>query len=401
MAIAYFDCFEGADGDMLLGALVHAGLAPAALHHALSGLDLGAFAIDTIPVSGKGVGAIQVTTRVNSDPAASVHPTIDDMAALIARSHLDNTVKEQSLAVFTRLAEAAAQTQGPSVQDAVLHAAGTPAAVLSIVGVVAGLHLMGIDQVFCSPLQVGTGTVTSAQGTFPVPTPVTAALLQQRAVPVFATGVRGELTTAVGAALLTTLAGGFGPMPSMVLGSVGYGAGPPHQGHGALLRVIIGDSHAPQDGFQVEPIAVLETNVDDLSPQVYDYLMERAFGEGAYDVFCVPVQMKKSRCGTLVTITCPPDAVPRFCELLIAETSTIGVRWRIETRYKTRREFKQVKTPYGPISVKYALYKGAVVNASPEYEDCKKAARRHRVPLKKVMASASAVIQRAADGTAA
>jgi uncharacterized protein (TIGR00299 family) protein len=250
-------------------------------------------------------------------------------------------------------------------------------------GAVSGLHLLGIDDCCCSSIHLGSGTVTCAHGELPVPAPATALLV--RGKPVYATGVEGELLTPTGAAILTTLCSGFGPMPPMVIEDIGYGAGTSEPAIPNLLRVCIGTSSTEGVGMDGDQLAVIETNVDDMSPQIYEHVKEKAFGMGALDLFMTPVQMKKNRPGTLITVTCRQPDVPRFAEFLMSETSSIGVRWRVENRLKARREIRKIETPWGAIGVKYASIGDRIVNMSPEYDECKKAAVEHGVTLKKVM----------------
>jgi uncharacterized protein (TIGR00299 family) protein len=216
-----------------------------------------------------------------------------------------------------------------------------------------------------------------------VPAPATALLV--RGKPVYATGVKGELLTPTGAAILTTLCSEFGPMPAMTIEGVGYGAGTSDTEIPNLLRVSIGTAAHEEGGPGTDRVAVIETNVDDMTPQIYDYLIEKALGMGALDIFFTPAQMKKNRPASLITIICGHQEVPRFAELLMAETTSIGVRWRFENRLKAERETREIETPYGKIRAKYARIGEKIVNVSPEYDDCKKAAGTHGVPLKKVM----------------
>lgn len=248
---------------------------------------------------------------------------------------------------------------------------------------------LGIEAVYCSPLHVGCGAVTCAHGVLPVPAPATLELI--RGKPVYSTGVQGELLTPTGAAILTTLALDFGPLPSMTVQHIGYGAGQKELPIANLLRLTIGAAAADASAYVAERVAVLETTIDDMNPQVYDYLMDRLLEMGVMDVFWMPVQMKKNRPGTLVKVLCPPAMLHQVVEQLLRETTSIGLRWHIEDRIKTHRRIKRVQTPFGPINYKLATAAdGRILNVFPEYADCKQAAITNDAPLKNVMERAMA-----------
>jgi hypothetical protein len=256
-------------------------------------------------------------------------------------------------------------------------------AIIDVVGGVIGLAALGIDKVYCSPLHVGSGTIECAHGTLPVPAPATAELIKGK--PTYSTGVAGELLTPTGAAILTTLSSGFGPMPAMRVEKIGYGAGTADPGIPNLLRVSIGESRDDTADYDVEETVLIETTIDDMNPQVYDYLIELLLDKGALDVFLAPVQMKKNRPGTLLSVICLPDSVGKFADILMQETTTIGLRWRVENRIKARRVIEKIDTRHGPIHVKLAKNNGRIINLTPEYDDCKRAALEKKIPLKKVM----------------
>jgi hypothetical protein len=251
---------------------------------------------------------------------------------------------------------------------------------------VAGLAALGIEKIFCSALNVGAGTVECAHGTLPVPAPATTELIQGR--PIYSTGVEGELLTPTGAAILTTLASDFGPMPAMTLETNGYGAGNADISIPNLLRICIGEAAEEAQGLDSERVAVMETSIDDMNPQIYDYLMEKLLHMGVMDVFMVPLHMKKNRPGVLLTILSEVEMVNKIIDLLISETTTIGVRWRIDNRMTARREIRTEKTVHGDIGFKVAKIGDRTVNVSPEYEDCKRLAMKESVPLKDVLDAA-------------
>lgn len=381
MRIAYFDCFAGASGDMILGTLLDAGLTIEHLREEIAKLHLSHYELDVEKVVKRGIGGSQA--HITIDQAHHHHRHLSHIREIIDNSELDPSVKEKSTAIFTRLAEAEARVHRSSVESVHFHEVGAMDAIIDVVGGVIGLKALGIDKVFCSPLHVGCGTIECAHGTLPVPAPATAELIKGK--PVYSTGVVGELLTPTGAAILTTLSSGFGPMPAMSLQCIGYGAGTANPGIPNLLRVSIGEARDDTGDYQVEQTVMIETAIDDMNPQMYDYLIGLLLDEGALDVFLAPVQMKKNRPGTLLSVICLPDAVGTFAEILLRETTTIGLRWRVENRIKARRQIKEIQTRYGPIHIKLAKTNGRIINLTPEYDECKRVALENQIPLKKVM----------------
>ena len=388
MRIAYFDCFSGASGDMILGALMDAGLSVERLKSELSKLRLSHYDIKVEKVVKRGIGGSRAIVEIDDHHHHHHHRRLVHIEEIIGESGLSDAVKEQSLKVFRRLAEAEARVHRTSIDQVHFHEVGAMDAILDVVGGVAGLAAMEIDRVCCSPLNVGGGTVECAHGVLPVPAPATAELLKGR--PFYSTPGAGELLTPTGAAILTTLCEDFGSSPPMTMEMIGYGAGARDPQIPNLLRVMIGRAPDGFPGFETEQIAVLETNIDDMNPQLYDYLIGQMLGSGALDVFLGQVQMKKNRPGTLVTVTCLPNDLERFARFLLRETTTIGLRWRLENRVKARRRLEQIHTRYGPVMGKVAEANGEIINISPEYEDCKRIALEKKVPLKDVMEAARA-----------
>jgi uncharacterized protein (TIGR00299 family) protein len=392
MRIAYFDCFAGASGDMILGALVDAGLEPDALKAQLAGLHLTHYDIQAQAVNKKGIGGSQVLVAVDQDHHHHHQRHLSDIQEIIEKSDLTPSVQQKSIQIFTRLAQAEAKVHRTNIENIHFHEVGAVDAIIDVVGAVSGLQLLKIEAVFCSPLHVGTGTVECAHGTLPVPAPATAELI--KGFPVYSTGVAGELLTPTGAAILTTLATDFGPMPAMKIGTIGYGAGTAEPSIPNLLRVVIGEAAQEVAEYDMEQAAVIETNIDDMTPQIYDHLIQRLLQLGVLDVFLTRVQMKKNRPGTLVTVICPPDMVGEVSDMLMRETTTIGLRWRIDNRIKAQRVIKEIRTTYGTVRIKVARVGDKIMNISPEYEDCKRLAIERNVPLKDVMAAAqSAAMQ--------
>jgi uncharacterized protein (TIGR00299 family) protein len=383
MKIGYFDCFAGASGDMILGSLMDAGLSLETLKSELAKLHLTHYDLQATKVTKRGIGGSQALVHIDDHHHHHHHRHLHDIEDIIGKSELDEAVKQRSIRVFHRLAEAEAKVHQTTIDHIHFHEVGAMDAIIDVVGSVAGLAALGIERIYCSPLHVGTGTVECAHGTLPVPAPATAELIKGK--PIYSTGVKGELLTPTGAAILTTLASEFGPMPPMTIERVGYGAGTSEPAIPNLLRLIVGESSEELQGYEVERVAVAETNIDDMNPQIYDYLIQKMLDMGALDVFIIPMQMKKNRPGTLVTVICAPDRISEFSDFLMRETTTIGLRWRIDNRIKAHRSIKEISTPHGPVKVKIAEVDGSIINVTPEYEDCKRLALEKRIPLKEIM----------------
>ncbi|MDJ0667667.1 MAG: nickel pincer cofactor biosynthesis protein LarC [Desulfobacterales bacterium] len=395
MKIAYFDCFAGASGDMILGALLDAGLPIERLREEVAKLNLSHYALDVAKVVKKGIGGSQAQIVIDQDHHDHHHRHLSHIREIIATSDLDDAIKTRSIDIFVRLAEAEARVHRSTVEAVHFHEVGAMDAIIDVVGAVVGLHVLEIDKVFCSPLHVGSGTIECAHGTLPVPAPATAELIKGR--PAYSTGVAGELLTPTGAAILTTLAAGFGPMPAMTVGQVGYGAGTADPGIPNLLRVAIGEARDDVGDYEVEQTALIETNIDDMNPQLYDHLMGRLLDEGALDVFLTAVQMKKNRPGTLLSVICRSNAVGKLADILMRETTTIGLRWRVENRIMAAREIRRIDTVHGPVAVKLARSNGRIINLTPEYDDCKRVALEKGLPLKKVLDEVRAAALQAID----
>jgi uncharacterized protein (TIGR00299 family) protein len=388
MRIAYFDCFSGASGDMILGALLDAGLGIERLNEELAKLHLSHYDVSVQKVVKKGIGGSQALVVVDDHHHHHHHRHLHDIEEIISKSDLDDPIKRKSLDIFSRLAQAEAKVHETTVDHIHFHEVGAMDAIIDVVGSVAGLAAMGIERIYCSPLHVGSGTVNCAHGTLPVPAPATAELIVGK--PFYSSGVPGELLTPTGAAILTTIASDFGAMPAMTLEKIGYGAGTSDPALPNLLRILIGEATDELRDYEKEHIAVIETNIDDMNPQVFDYLIEKVLEAGALDVYVNPVLMKKNRPGMVVTVTCRPHLVERFTELLLQETTTIGLRWRLDNRLKARRTMREVDTPFGVIRCKVASLDGKMTNITPEYDDCKRVALEKNVPLKTIMAAARA-----------
>lgn len=395
MRIAYFDCIAGVSGDMILGALLDAGLPEATLRQRLAGLRLDGFDLrcqhvvkSTDTLRGDGFSATKVDVLVADDVPARHLPEIE---AIVQESDLPRGIKEQGVAIFRRIGEVEARIHGSTLDQVHLHELGGVDTIVDVVGALVGLDALGIEKVYASPLPMGRGFVRSAHGPIPLPAPATIALL--KGVPVVGSDLDVELVTPTGAALLSSLAAGFGPIPAMTLSGVGYGAGGRDLPIPNVLRLLLGDQASPYNAT-TETLTLLETNVDDLNPEIYDYVMARLFDAGALDVYLSSIQMKKNRPATLLRALCRPDDAHALMAILFSETSTLGVRQQLVTRYCLDREIYTVETPYGPIRVKVARWGEDQVKAAPEYDDCRRLAEASSVPLREVYRAAERAAER-------
>ncbi len=378
MRTLYFDCFAGVSGDMILGAMIAAGVEPRMLKEQLSLLDVPAYKIDFARVDRSGISA---TYALVETPHEHAHRNLSDILKIIYGSRLSSGVKERAAQIFFRLAEAEARVHNESVENVHFHEVGALDAIIDVVGASICFELAGVERFVCSPLHLGSGTVNMEHGRFPVPPPAVAELL--KGAPVYSTEIKGELVTPTGAAIVATVCSEYGPLPRMRLESTGYGAGTrEYEEFPNALRVLIGEKQPQVTGDQY--LWMIETNVDDMSAQVFGHVMERALEMGALDCYFTPVQMKKNRPGVLLSILCRPDNKEMLTHMLFAETTTLGVRSYEVERRALERELVQVETQYGPIDVKVARLNGHLVTEMPEYEQCRTAARRANVPLRVV-----------------
>ena len=438
MRIAYLDCFSGISGDMFLGALADAGVSPKILERTVESLGIRA-KLEISRVNRSGISATKVDVIVAGgkdsprsageaphDHARSHHHEhehgrhnrqeakhgrgLTEIRRIIqAASGISESAKRTAIAIFEKLGAAEAKIHSIPIEKIHFHEVGAADAMVDIVCAAVGAEALGVDQFICSPLNVGGGTVTCAHGTFPVPAPATVELL--KGAPVYSTGIEAELVTPTGAAIAVTLAKDFRPFPAMKADKTGYGAGTrDFPGHANVLRITIGETIGKEFiGKDIEPalsdrleggsrtgatltdeetIAVLEANLDDLSPQVIGYAMDRLLEAGALDVFASPVHMKKNRPGTLMTVLARIEDADALTKIIFAETTTLGVRRRSEHRQALARKWQTVSTRFGEVRIKIASLNGSVTNYAPEYEDCRRIAAEQRVPLKSVMQEA-------------
>ena len=446
MRIAYLECFSGVSGDMFLGALVDAGVSPQLLEQTVAALDVGA-RLEITRVMRSGISASKVDVYAHGEkdlpreeyrarnarqgmehehshesphrhehshshegdsndhaphghehsgdskisrawtPAPHQHARgLSEIRQIIGKAAISEGAKKTAIAIFEVLGEAEAKIHNIPVEEVHFHEVGAVDAMVDIVCAAVGADVLGVDEWVCSPLNVGGGTVECAHGRFPVPAPATVELLKD--APVYSSGVQAELVTPTGAAIVKTLAKRFAAFPEMKIERTGYGAGTREfAGHANVVRLTIGDASAAMLAAKTEQetITVLEANLDDLNPQVFGYVMDRLLEEGALDAFAMPVQMKKNRPGALLTVLCRPQDAEKLTQLIFAETTTLGVRRREEQRQVLARRWENVHTPWGDVRIKIASMNGTVTNYAPEYEDCRKIAAEHHVPLKNVM----------------
>ncbi len=377
MKICYLDAYSGIAGDMTVGALLDAGADSEALLDGLKTLNTGAeFRIEK--TKRKGIAG----TKFHVDPPDSdkQHRHLHHIIDMIDAAPLPKPAQANAKLIFQALGEAEAAVHGIEIRKVHFHEVGAVDSICDIVGAALGFHLLGIDQVHCSPVNVGSGTVTADHGVMPVPTPATARLLEGK--PVYSSGPTMELTTPTGAAIAAALSKSFGAMPAMRLRATGFGAGDkdfPQQAN--LLRILIGEASR---AVEATTVSVIEANIDDTSPQVLGYALDKLMQVGALDASIEAIQMKKGRPGSLLRVIAKPEDQERLAQVMFAETTTLGLRIYSAERRVQEREIVQVSTPWGPVRVKISAQ-----GAAPEYEDCRRIAEEKNVPLKDVIAAAT------------
>jgi uncharacterized protein (TIGR00299 family) protein len=440
MRIAYLECFSGMSGDMFLGALVDAGVPAQVLEETVAALGVGA-RLEISRVVRSGISATKADVYVHGEkdlpreeywegrqkhshshehehpgedhphhehshahpgessragaPAPHSHSHehsrgLAEIRAIISAASISESAKKTAVSIFEALARAEAKIHNTSIEDVHFHEVGAVDAMVDIVCAAVGAEALGVDEIICSPLNVGGGMVKCAHGTFPVPAPATVELLKD--APLYSSGIQAELVTPTGAAIVKTLASRFAAFPEMKIEKSGYGAGTrDFPGHPNVVRLTIGEAATTAMAAKTasETITVLEANLDDLNPQVFGYVMDRLLEEGALDTFGMPVQMKKNRPGTLLTVLCKPEDASKLTHLIFTETTTLGVRRRDEMRQTLARRWESVGTRWGEVRIKIASMSGTVTNYAPEYEDCRRIAVEHHVPLKTVIQEAA------------
>jgi uncharacterized protein (TIGR00299 family) protein len=449
MRIAYLDCFSGISGDMFIGALLDAGVPGSLFEETVKALSLGA-TLQVSRVDRSGIAATKVDVYVNGEkelpreifwgqhqkhtheiahhahspshshshasepvpvtehnygraeaPEGSRHSSVpaashghehgrglNEIKKIISNAAISEHIKPTAIAIFEALGAAEAKVHNCDIESIHFHEVGAVDALVDIVCAATGAEALQVDELVCSPLNVGGGTVKCAHGLFPVPAPATIELLKN--APVYSSGIQVELVTPTGAAIVKTLATRFAPLPEMKIEKIGYGAGTRDMpGHANVVRLTIG--HAQPESARkasLEAVAILEANLDDLNPQVFGYVMDRLLQEGALDAFGIPVQMKKSRPGILLTVLARPEDADKLMQIIFSETTTLGVRQREEKRRALSRNWVNVHTRWGDVRIKIASLNGTVTNYAPEYEDCRRLAAKNHVPLRSVMQEA-------------
>ena len=387
MKLAYFDCFSGISGDMTLGALVDAGCSVDLLRSELQGLQVRGWTLSAEKVRKDGVSATYVRVQTEEQQA---HRSLSTILDILKNSKLAATVRDRASAIFQRLGEAEAYVHDAPIETVHFHEVGAVDAIVDIVGACIGFEALAIERFVCSTLNVGGGTAKMAHGILPVPAPATARLLQ--GAPTYSNGVQRELVTPTGAAIVATLCDTFGAQPAMSVSAIGYGAGSADlETQPNVMRMMIGeaaDKTATAGNSHDEEISIIEANLDDMNPQIYGYVVEKALLAGALDVYTTALQMKKNRPGTLLTMLCRPQDTEALMALIFAETTTFGIRTYRAQRRALAREWVNVSTPYGSVRIKLSRSNGHILHAAPEYDDCRKLAVEKEVPLQRVISEA-------------
>jgi uncharacterized protein (TIGR00299 family) protein len=388
MTLAYFDCFSGISGDMTLGALVAAGVSIDALRAELTKLNLPGYELKAEKVTRSGIAATKAHVIIDQRSQVSRH--LSDILNIIEGSPLSPTVKEKSVRIFKRMADAEAKVHGTMPDKIHFHEVGAVDAIVDIVGAVIGLEILGITKIITSAVNVGSGTVHTSHGLLPIPAPATAEML--KGFPFYQSSTRFELATPTGAAIISTLSSSFGHLPPMNVDRIAYGAGDKDfPGQPNVLRLMIGELAATYDE---DTSVVVETNIDDMNPQVYDYIIEKLMQQGAQDVYLTPIIMKKGRPAILLSVLTDKSKADSILDTIFHETTSIGVRIQEVGRKKLSREIKAVDTVYGKVRIKISKRGDEILTVTPEYDDCRTIAEEKQIPLKIVIEEAKMVFSR-------
>ena len=385
MRVLYFDCFSGVSGDMILASLLDLGADEQRVRTGLDGIGLAGYEFKVEKVLTGGITATSATVTVADE--SMPQRKLADIENMIDRSALHDAVKAKGKKIFRRLAETEARIHDTTPDRIHFHEVGATDSIVDVVGSLLALDTLDVDEICCSPVHLGTGEVQCQHGTLPVPAPATVELLQ--GVPVYSQGLQTELTTPTGAALISSMAQKFGPVPAMTVKAVGYGAGKKDLGDRPnVLRAILGETDVPDT--ETDLVAVLETTIDDMNPEQYPWVVERLFSAGARDVYLVPAICRQGRPGTSLVTICDTGLVDKVAGIILEETSSFGIRYRLESRLKLSRESREMETKWGKIRVKIGTMGGKIVSISPEFRDCRTVAEREGVPLKIVYEEARA-----------
>ena len=386
MKIAYFDCSSGISGDMCLGALIDAGVPVAKLENELRKLPIKGYKLKVKRVKRSGFPATKadVIQKLEVRSKKLEVRRWKDIEHLIKNSQLSDGIKKKGLSIFRRLFTVEAKVHGETFDAAHLHELGAVDCIVDIFGTVIGLKLLGIEKVYSSGVNTGGGSVRTKHGILPVPAPATAELL--KGIPVYSDGIDYELTTPTGAVILKEISSSFGSIPDMVIEKIGIGAGnKDFKDKPNVLRILIGQSKEQRAENREQKVAVIETTIDDMNPQIYEYVIERLFKAGALDVYLTQLIMKKGRPGIKLTVLCNSNEKEKIMKIIFEETTTIGLRFYEAQRRTLTREINQVNTRFGRVNIKVSKLGNKVVRRTPEYEDCKKLAKKLNMPLIEVM----------------
>lgn len=376
MSTIYFDCFSGISGDMILGSLIDLGLSVSYLKNELKKLNISGYEISVKKVKKNQIVGTDFDVVVKE---RQHHRMLSDVYDIIENSQLNEKIKEMSKKIFQKLAEAESKIHNTEIDNVFFHEVGAIDSIIDIVGSAIGITKLQINNICCSCLPLGVGFVTCSHGMIPLPAPATVELL--KGVPVYSTNIKHELVTPTGAAIITTLATHFGEMPLMKINKVGYGAGKTELEHPNLLRVFIGELC---NDYDFDITSTIETNIDDMNPEIYDYLIQRLMDNGALDVFLTGIQMKKNRPAVKLSVITSVENCDKIIDIIFNETTTLGIRIYNTRRIKLFVEKRTVKTEYGDISVKIGMINDKIKTISPEYEECKQLAEKSNMPLKDI-----------------
>src|SRR3989338_3492158 len=384
MKVVYFDCFSGISGDMIIGALLDLGLDFKFLEKELKKLNLKNYKIEARRVMKSGISATKfdvIELHANKAKYHQEERNINEINSIINKSKLDKNIRNAIKKIFYKIAAAEAKVHKTSINKVHFHEIGAIDTIIDVAGAVIGFEKLGIKKIYCSKLNIGTGFVEFSHGKWPVPAPATALIL--KGVPIYHNNIKSELVTPTGAAIITALAAKFGEMPAMKLEKIGYGSGTNNLEQPNVLRVFYGESESDIENFD-DKIMVMETNIDNMNPEIFPYVIERLIKSGALDAYSMPINMKKSRIGIKITVLCDKNNIDKLSKIIFEETTTLGIRIFPAGRKKLEREIKTIKTKYGKIRVKISRLNGKIKNITPEYEDCAKITRKYKIPLRKV-----------------
>jgi len=390
MKIAYFDCFSGISGDMTVGALLDAGLKIETLEKELKKLGLSGYQLEVNKVVKKGISATQFKVKIKEE---GVERRFKDILTILEKSKLDEEIKKETKKIFFNIAQAESKIHQKDIDKIHFHEIGGLDSIIDITSAVIGIKTLGIEEIYSSALPLGKGFVKCAHGVIPLPAPATLELLKN--IPTYSGGIESEMTTPTGAAIIGTLAKSFGERPLMKIERIGYGAGEKEFSIPNLLRMSIGEKilqdENVKDNYVSDEAVLIETNIDDMNPEFYDYIMDQLFSQGALDVFLTPIQMKKNRPAHMLSIIGYEQNLKEILEVLFSESTTLGVRLREIKRLRLAQQNFIAETKYGKIKIKLAVFKEEIKNIAPEYEDCKKMAKQYQIPLKEVYEEAKKI----------